>query len=448
MMVGGAVAGGFVWTTPANAAQIDSTVFATQASTIMAQGPVLESEVVGSAAAAVSTSTTTIDATYSVPYLAHACLEVLNCTVNLTPTSCQIWAPTQVAGWAQAAAAALTGLPLAAVTVNITYLGGGLGRKLETDCIVQAVKIAKVIKKPVKLTWPREQDFQRDKYRPMAISYLRGSLDSSHNIVAWWNRVVTPSISAQKGFIAAGAEDGGAVEGAVTLPYAMQNRLVEFGPHPSPVPIGWWRSVGVSYNAFFVESFIDELAYAISQDPYQYRRQLLAGNPRFLAVLDAAAELGGWNSTLPSGHARGIAIAETFGTVVAQVVEISGASATGLRVVSVACAVDLGRAINPDSVEAQMQGGIVHGMGAALWGHITFTNAAASVQNFNTYRLVKMSDMPAITVKVLPSTDPPSGAGEPGVPPFAPALANAYFRATGIRARSLPLFPAASHMDD
>ncbi|MBB5057394.1 isoquinoline 1-oxidoreductase beta subunit [Granulicella aggregans] len=445
---GGSGGGGFKWTTPPNAAQIASTVFATQAATIMKQGPVLESEVVGSALAAKSTSTTTIDATYSVPYLAHACLEVLNCTVNLTPTFCEIWAPTQVAGWAQAAAAAITGLPLAAVKVNVTYLGGGLGRKLETDCIVQAVQIAKAIKKPVKLTWPRQEDFQRDKYRPMAVSYLRGSLDSSHNIVAWWNRVVTPSISAQKGFITAGAEDGGAVEGAVTLPYAMVNRLVEFGPHPSPVPIGWWRSVGVSYNAFFVESFIDELAHATSQDPYQYRRRLLVNNPRFLAVLDAAAELGGWNTTLANGHARGIAIAETFGTVVAQVVEISGASATGLRVVSVACAVDLGRAINPDSIEAQMQGGIVHGMGAALWGHITFANAAASVQNFNTYRLVKMSDMPTIKVKILPSTNPPSGAGEPGVPPFAPALANAYFRATGIRARSLPLFPAASHMGD
>jgi CO/xanthine dehydrogenase Mo-binding subunit len=204
----------------------------------------------------------------------------------------------------------------------------------------------------------------------------------------------------------------------------------------------------MSYNAFFVESFIDELAHAASRDPYEYRRQLLAGNPRFLAVLDAAASLGGWTKPLASGHARGIAIAETFGTVVAQVVEISGASATGLRVVSVACAVDLGRAINPDSVQAQMQGGIVHGMGAALWGHVTFTNAAASVQNFNTYRLVKMSDMPTITVEILTSTNPPTGAGEPGVPPFAPALANAYFRATGIRARSLPLFPAANHMGD
>jgi isoquinoline 1-oxidoreductase beta subunit len=445
---GGSGSGGFQWTTPANAAQIDSTVFAAQAANIMAHGPVLESEVIGHAMTAMGTAAKTVDATYSVPYVAHACLEVLNCTVNLTATSCEIWAPTQVAGWAQAAAAALTGLPLSAVKVNITYLGGGLGRKLETDCIVQAVQIAMAIKKPVKLTWPRAEDFQRDKHRPMAVSYIKAGLDSKHNIVAWWNRVVTPSISAQKGFIAAGAEDGGAVEGAVALPYAMPNRLVEFGPHPSPVPIGWWRSVGMSYNAFFVESFVDELAHAAGLDPYQYRRQLLANNPRFLAVLDAAAELGGWTTALRSGHARGIAIAETFGTVVAEVVEISGASATGLRVESVACAVDLGRVINPNSVEAQMQGGIVHGMGAALWGHVTFANGAGSVRNFDTYRLVKMGDMPTISLKILPSTNAPSGAGEPGVPPLAPALANAYFRATGIRARNLPLFPAASHMGD
>ena len=445
---GGDGGGNFQWTTPPDAAQINSTVFAAQAATIMAHGPVVQSEVIGHAMTALSTSPVTLDATYSVPYLAHACLEVLNCTVNLTKTSCEIWAPTQVAGWAQAAAAAITGLPLAAVKVNITFLGGGLGRKLETDCIVQAVQIAKVIKKPVKLTWPREEDFQRDKHRPMAVSYIKAGLDDKHNVVAWWNRVVTPSISAQKGYIAAGAEDGGAVEGAVALPYAMLNRLVEFGAHPSPVLIGWWRSVGMSYNAFFVESFVDELAHKVRVDPYQYRRQLLANNPRFLAVLDAAAVLGGWTAALPSGHARGIAIAETFGTVVAQVVEISGASATGLRVVSVACAVDLGRAINPNSIEAQMQGGIVHGMGAALWGHVTFANGAGSVENFDTYRLVRMGDMPNITLKILPSANPPSGAGEPGVPPFAPALANAYFRATGIRARNLPLFPAASHMGD
>ncbi len=445
---GGGGSGGFQWTTPADAAQIDSTVFAAQAANIIAHGPVLSSEVIGNAMTAMGSAHKTIEATYSVPYLAHACLEVLNCTVNLTQTSCEIWAPTQVAGWAQAAAAALTGLPLSSVTVNITYLGGGLGRKLETDCIVQAVRIAMAIKKPVKLIWPRAEDFQRDKHRPMAVSYIKAGLDAKANVVAWWNRVVTPSISAQKGFIAAGAEDGGAVEGAVALPYAMLNRVVEFGAHPSPVLIGWWRSVGMSYNAFFVESFVDELANAAGLDPYQYRRQLLANNPRFLAVLDAAAELGGWTTALPAGHARGIAIAETFGTVVAQVVQISRASATGLRVNSVACAVDLGRVINPDSVEAQMQGGIVHGMGAALWGHVTFANGASSVRNFNTYRLVKMGDMPAISVKILPSTDPPSGAGEPGVPPFAPALANAYFRATGIRARDLPLFPAASRMGD
>ncbi len=228
----------------------------------------------------------------------------------------------------------------------------------------------------------------------------------------------------------------------------MLNRLVEVGAHPSPVLIGWWRSVGMSYNAFFVESFIDELAHAAASRPLPVPATTPRRQPSLPCRPRRRRATWRLDRRPPRGHARGIAIAETFGTVVAQVVEISGASATGLKVVSVACAVDLGRAINPDSVEAQMQGGIVHGMGAAMWGHVTFANGAGSVTNFNTYRLVRMGDMPTITVKIMPSTNPPGGAGEPGVPPFAPALANAYFRATGIRARSLPLFPAASFMGD
>jgi len=436
------------WTVPATAAQIDSTIFATESATIVAKGPVVNAEDIGHATTAMATAAKTLTATYNFPYLAHACMEVLNCTVNLTATTCEIWAPTQAAGWVQATAAALTGLPLAKITVHTTLLGGGLGRKIEQDYIAQAVQVAMAIKKPVKLTWPREEDFGKDMYRPMAVSYIKAGLDTKHNIVAWQNRVVSPSIQAQRGWISAGAEDGQSTEGATDLPYAMPNRLVEFGAHPAPVPIGFWRSVGHSYNAFAVESFIDELAHLAGVDPYAYRRTLLANNPRYLDVLDAAAELGGWNTTVPTGHARGIAIAEAFGTVVAEVVEISGASATGLKVVSVACAVDCGRVINPDSVEAQMEGGIVHGLGSVLWGHVTFANGAASVRNFSSYRVVRLADMPKITVSQIVSINPPSGAGEPGVPPLGPALANAYFKATGIRVRTLPFFPAASKMSD
>jgi len=371
---------------------------------------VLQSEAVGDTTTGMAQATQTLTATYSFPYLAHACMEVLNCTVNLTSTSCQIWAPTQVASWVQSTAQALTGLPLTSITVYTTLLGGGLGRKLELDFITQAIQVAMAINKPVKLTWPREEDFGNDMYRPMAVSRVIGGIDSSNNIAAWENRIVTPSILAQRGWISAGAEDGQATEGATGLPYAMTSRLVEFGAHPSPVPIGFWRSVGLSFNAFVVESFIDEIAHSLNLDPYAYRRTLLANNPRFLAVLDAAATLGGWSSTLPTGHARGIAIAETFGTVVAEVVEISNATTTSVKVLSVACAIDCGRVINPDSVKAQMEGGIVHGLGAALWGHVTFSNGTASVRNFDNYRLVRMADMPQVTVQILNNTNAPTGA--------------------------------------
>jgi isoquinoline 1-oxidoreductase beta subunit len=228
----------------------------------------------------------------------------------------------------------------------------------------------------------------------------------------------------------------------------MSDRLVEWGVHPSPVPIGFWRSVGNSYNIFVLESFIDELANLGGLDPYLYRRQLLANNPRFLRVLDAAATLGEWTTAPPTGHYRGIAIGIAFGTVVAEVVEISNATATSVNVVKVACAVDCGRVINPDSVTAQMQGGIVHGLSSVLWGSVTFTNGVGSVKNFSNYRMLTLGEMPQVTVELLPSTNAPTGAGEPGVPPLGPALANAYFKATGVRVRTLPFFPGESHMSD
>jgi len=440
--------GNIQWNIPASAANLNSTVFNQQAAQVMAKGPVVQAEMLGNPTYGTAHAVGFIEATYSFPYLAHACMEVLNCTVNLTSTTCEIWAPTQAAGWVQSTAAALTGLPAAKITVHTTLLGGGLGRKIEQDYIAQAVQVAMAVKVPVKLTWPREEDFGNDMYRPMAVCYVKGGVNSSNGISYWHNRIVTPSILAQRGWVAAGAEDGQATEGATGLAYNMGSRVVEFGAHPSPIPIGFWRSVGLSFNTFVVESFIDEIANFLKLDPYQYRRTLLSNHPRFLAVLDAAASLGNWTAPLPTGHARGIAIAETFGTVVAEVVEISNATATSVNVVSVACAVDCGRVINPDSVEAQMQGGIVHGMGATLWGHVTFNHGTASVKNFNTYRLVRMGEMPKVSVEIIASSNPPTGTGEPGVPPLGPALANAYFRLTGTRVRTLPFFPAQSVMGD
>lgn len=440
--------GGVTWNVPASSANINTTLFNTQAATIMANGPVVNAETVGNVATAMNLAAKTFSATYSFPYLAHACMEVLNCTVSWTPTSCTIWAPTQAASWVLQTAQALTGLAANQITVNTTLMGGGLGRKIEQDYIAQAIQVGMAVKRPVKLMWPREEDFGKDKYRPMVLSQVTAGVDSQNAIVAWNNRIVSPSILAQRGWIAAGAEDGQATEGATALPYAMGNRLVEYGAHPSPVPIGFWRSVGHSYNCFVVETMIDELAHLGGIDPYTYRRNLLVNNPRYLAVLDAAATLGNYTSPLKTGHARGIAIGEAFGTVVAQVVEISNATATSMTIVSVACAVDLGRVINPDSVTAQMQGGILHGISSILWGNITFANGVASVKNFSNYRIMKMHECPTISVSILPSTNPPSGAGEPGVPPVGPALANAYFKLTGTRVRTLPFFPTQSRMSD
>lgn len=436
------------WNIPASAADLNDATFTQQAATVMAKGPFVRAETLGNPTLGLSQSEKFITATYTFPYLAHACMEVLNCTVDLTSSACTIWAPTQAAAWVQGTAAALTGLPASKITVHTTLLGGGLGRKIEQDYIAQAVQVAMAVKKPVKLTWPREEDFGNDMYRPMAVSYVRSGLNSSNQIAYWLNKIVTPSILAQRGWISAGAEDGQATEGATGLPYSMGSRIVNFGAHPSPIPIGFWRSVGLSFNGYVVESFIDEIAASLGLDPYQYRRTLLSNQPRFLKVLDAAATLGGWTEPLASGHGRGIAIVETFGTVVAEVVEISNVTSTSVKVVSVACAVDCGLAINPDSIQAQMEGGIVHAMGATLWGHIDFTNGASSVRNFDNYRLVRMSDMPKISVEIITSTNAPSGTGEPGVPPFGPAFANAYFRATGTRVRTLPFYPAQSHMSD
>ncbi|MFN8537053.1 MAG: molybdopterin cofactor-binding domain-containing protein [Thermomicrobiales bacterium] len=446
------------WTIPASSNAIDSAQFQTQAQTLLTTatpyasgaanppGTLYTAEKVGDAAAALSGATKRVEATYTLPYVAHACMEVLNCTVNLVPgVSCEVWAPTQAAGIVLSTVQALTGLAPAQITVHTTFLGGGLGRKIEQDFIAQAVQVAKAIGKPVKLMWPREEDFGRDQYRPMALVRARAGLDGAGNIAGWHYRNVSPSISAQRGRTLAATGDSQGTEGSNNLPYAFASRLTEYVTHPAPVPVGYWRSVGSSINAFAVESMIDELALAAGKDPYQFRRTLLAGNARWLAVLDAAANLGGWNTPVPSGRARGIAIATCFNSIVAEVVEISQATSTSVKVHRVSCAIDCGRPVNPNSIEAQMQGGIVHGLNAALWGQVTFSKGMASAKNFRNSRMLRLNEMPQIAVTILPPNPgvPVGGVGEPGVPPLAPALANAYAKLTGTRPRSLPLFPGA-----
>jgi isoquinoline 1-oxidoreductase beta subunit len=430
------------WVLPKTAAEMDSVAIDTLAKSMMTSAPPAVAEKVGDAEAAIAGAPRKLDATYSLPFLAHACMEPLNCTVSVTAKKCTIWAPTQAPGLVQATAAAITGLDPSRITVNTMFMGGGLGRKFEQDYIVQAVTLAKALGKPVKLTWPREEDFTHDQYRPMALVRVRAGLDNAGNVLGWANRIVSPSILYQRWPTAlVGGVDGQGVDGAIGLSYGFKSRLVEYIRHTTPLPVGFWRSVGHSINAFVVESAIDELALLAGIDPLVYRRRLLGKDTRSLAVLNAAADLAGWTIPAPAGRARGIALSAGFGSIVAQVAEISAPSATEIKVHKVAVAIDCGIAVNPDSVRAQMQGAVAHGLSAALWGQMTFVKGKAQQRNFDRYKVVRMREMPQVDVVIVSTGGPLGGVGEPGVPGVAPAVANAYAKLTGTRIRSLPFFP-------
>jgi isoquinoline 1-oxidoreductase beta subunit len=427
------------WSIPPSSLDLDNAVIAANARELIFSATTAIAESDGDVAASYAGAAHQVDLYYDVPYLAHATLESMNCSASVTATGCEIWAPTQAPGLVQATAAGLTGLSPDQVTVHCTFMGGGLGRKFELDYVIQAVRVSMALGQPVKLLWPREEDFANDQYRPMALVRVRAGLDSGGNVVAWWYRNVSPSILFQRGWIGPNDVDSQAVDGAIERAYAFGSRQVEYTRHTAAVPVGFWRSVGNSINAFMVESAIDELALLADMDPVDFRRRLLASDARSLAVLNAAAALGGWGTSLPSGHARGIAFHAAFGSIVAQVVEISGATPQQIKVHRVACVIDCGRVINPDTVEAQLQGAIVQGMTAALWGQMTFTAGAVSPRNFNRYKMMRMRDMPVVTVQVIQGGAPIGGVGEPGVPPIAPAIANAYATLTGTRLRTLPL---------
>jgi isoquinoline 1-oxidoreductase beta subunit len=289
------------------------------------------------------------------------------------------------------------------------------------------------------LQWPRREDFAYDAFRPMARLRVVAGLDSANHVVGWSNRIVTPGILLQKGYIAPGAVDDQAVEGATAQPYTWGARLVEWVPHPAAVPIGFWRSVGHSFNAWAVESAMDELAVLAGADPVQFRLDHLPAGGRHAAVLQAAATLGGWGSA-PAGHAKGVALHESFGSVVGMVAEVSQPSPGQIRVHAVSAAVDCGTAVNPDGVRAQVEGGVVHGLNAALLGKITFNKGVPSPTNYDFFRMMRMRDMPRVDVVIVESGAPLGGVGEPGSPPVAPAVANAWAALTGVRKRSLPMF--------
>ena len=399
----------------------------------------------------------TVGADYHLPYLAHATMEPMNCVVRPGPDGADVWVPTQfqhggrlVGGGAREVAARALGLAPERVRLHTTHLGGGFGRRFELDVVREACQIARQTNAAVRLVWSREDDMRHDHYRPVGLHRMRAGLREDGTPVAWSHRVVCPSIVAKffPGWLPEfatriagplkGGVDRGAVEGAVQIPYAIPNLEISYSRADLGVPVGFWRSVGHSQNGFVVESFIDELAALAGQDPVAYRRMLLKGHPRHLGVLELAAEKSGWGLPAAAGRARGVAVHESFGSWVAQVAEVS-VEAGQVRVHRVVCAVDCGTVINPDTVRAQMESGIVFGLTAALYGKIEIAQGRARQSNFHDYRMLTMRDTPVIDVHIVPSNWEPGGVGEPATPPIAAAVANAVFAATGTRVRSLPI---------
>ena len=398
----------------------------------------------GDPQAALSKAAKTIAAEYDVPYLAHAMMEPLNCVVDLRADSCELWTGTQFETVDRLVAAKIAGLPPEKVKLNTTFLGGGFGRRANpaSDFVSEAMYVAKLAKAPVKVVWTREDDLAGGWYRPKWHDRFTAGLDAEGYPVAWTHTIVGQSIMAGTPFENFAVKDGvdsTSVEGAADMLYGIPNLQVDLHSPKIGVPVQWWRSVGHSHTGFSVEAFLDEVAHAGKKDPVELRRKLLAKEPRMLATLNLAAEKAGWGKPLPKGVGRGIATHFSFDSYVAQVVEASVEKNGNVKVHRVVCAVDCGRAINPDIVRAQMEGGIIFGLTAALKTEITLENGMVQQKNFHDYQMLRMFESPQIEVHIVPSDAAPTGVGEPGVPPVAPALTNAIFAGTGKRVRTLPI---------
>ena len=435
-----------IWDEGSNAAH-DSEIQRKRYVELLSSGKARVYESLGDVDAAFAAPAQSIAADYFVPYLAHAMMEPINCTAVVRDgKSCEVWVGNQAPTLVRWFAAKAAGIDAERVTVHTPFLGGGFGRRTEVDVVTQAVLLAaKLPDTPVQLIWSREEDIQHDVYRPMAAARFRAALDRAGNVVGWRNRIVgqscTGGLTAR--LLPAAASDAmkdkTTVEGAFDLPYAMPNRRVEHVLAHEPVPVGFWRSVGHSYNAFFTECFVDECAHAAGADPYEYRRAMLARAPRHRKVLEVAAEKSGWGGALAKGRARGIALAESFHSIVAQVAEVDIVD-NAPRVRRVVCVIDCGFAVNPATVVAQMESGIVFGLSAALHGEISVANGRVEQSNFHDYDVLRMPDTPAIEVHIVNSgIEHLGGVGEPGTPPIAPAVCTAIFAATGKRLRSLPI---------
>jgi isoquinoline 1-oxidoreductase subunit beta len=396
----------------------------------------------GDALAALNGAAKVVEADYFAPYLAHATMEPMNCTAQVRPERVDVWVSTQNPEAALAAAAETAGMAPENTYVHTCFLGGGFGRRFYNDDVRQAVTVAKALGgRPVKLIWTREEDMRHDFYRPMAAIRFRAGLDANGVPVTYFNRSVTHSIlSSVRPDDVKGGIDRTSVEGLANMPYGFAQHRIEHLIQNTHVPVAFWRSVGASQNAFAVESFLDEVAHAGGKDPVELRRQLLKEHPDWLHVLDTAAQKANWGKTLPPGTAQGIAIAESFGSIVAEVADVSVSKRGEVRVERVVCAVDCGHVVNPLTVAEQMESSVVYGLTAALYGQITIKDGRVVEGNFDDYQMLRLDAMPEVeTHLALTGGTKWGGIGEPGVPPVAPAVCNAIFKATGKRVRSLPL---------
>ncbi|VIO76353.1 xanthine dehydrogenase family protein molybdopterin-binding subunit [Bradyrhizobium ivorense] len=399
---------------------------------------------VGDADKAMAGAATRVEATYQLPFLAHATMEPMNCTVHVRADGCEIWLGSQALSRAQAVAAKVLNLPPEKVVVHNHLLGGGFGRRLEVDSVIRAVQIAKQVDAPVKLVWTREEDIQHDMYRPYWVDRISVGLDAAGKPVAWNNRFAGSSVLARWAPpVFRNGLDPDTTEGAIDLVYDIPNFHVEYvRVEPPGIPTAFWRSVGPSHNVFVAESMIDELAAAAKQDPVAYRRALLGKSPRAKAVLELAAAKAGWGEKLPAGRGRGVSLQFVFGSYLAQVAEVEVAKDGSVRVHRVVCAMDCGTVVNPNTVQAQLQSGINFGVTAALYGEITLKDGRVEQGNFDSYQMLRIDAAPAIEVHIVPSTEPPGGMGETGTSGIVPAISNAIFAATGKRLRKMPIDPA------
>ncbi|MDA8101292.1 MAG: xanthine dehydrogenase family protein molybdopterin-binding subunit [Nitrospiraceae bacterium] len=429
------------WQNPAMAALSTATIEGDLVAKANDTGIVAASK--GDATAALGTAAKKIQSFYLLPYLSHATMEPMNCTASVAADKCEVWAPTQNQGGVQTTAAKITGLTPEQVFVHTTFLGGGFGRRFEQDFVEEAVSLSKAAGRPVKLIWTREEDLQHDYYRPANYTRIEAGLDAKGRIVAWNHKIVCPSIFARvfPGTMKNGI-DNAAVEGLPDFEYDVPNFRAEYVRIDLPVPVGFWRSVGASHNGFIIESFVDELAAAAGKDPLEFRLAHLKDHPRARRVLETAAKKAGWGKPPKLGQAMGIAYHLSFDSYVAHVAEASVDKATGrITVHRISTAVDCGSVINPDTVKAQMESGIIMGLSAALKEKMEFAKGGVKSQNFGDYELLRMEEIPEIDVDIVASGDKLGGIGEPGVPPTAPAVANAVFKATGVRLWNLPMTP-------